>query len=125
MYFVVEKSDMYSGMSAAWFICTCKFYACMIYDLFQYLCEIFTFSLTAQPDLCSFFISGTYLKPPKIIRKFQCFENKLAKPLFPSLPNVELFVASYPSPRSHLDNFFLQSKTILGDASLSIKTFYS
>lgn len=126
MYFVVEESDMYCSVSAVWFICTDKLYAYMIYGLFQYLCETLTFSLTAQPTLSSFSISGTYLKPPRIIRMFQCFGNKLEKPLFPScLQNVELYVAPYPFPRSHLDNFCPQSKRVSCDGSLSVNTFYT
>lgn len=58
-------------------------------------------------------------------QKVSMFQKQVRKSLFPSLPNVELFVAPYPSPRSHLDNFCPQSKTVLCDACLSIQTFYS
>lgn len=102
---------MYCSVSAVWFICTDKLYAYMIYGLFQYLCETLTFSLTAQPTLSSFSISGTYLKPPRIIRMSQCFGNKLEKPLFPScLQNVELFVAPYPFPNHIWITFVLSQR---------------
>lgn len=127
MYFVVVKSDLYFSMGAVCFSCTDKLYGYMIHGEAISMWNIYLpFSLTTQSGLCSLSFSSIYLKPSRNIIKFQFFENQLAKPFFSSLfPNVELFIASYPPPRSPLDNFCPRSKAVWCDGSLNINTFHS
>lgn len=114
-------------MGAVCYSCRDKLYGYMIYGKAISMWNIYLpFSLTAQSALCSFSFSGIYFKLLRSIRKFPFFENQLAKPTFSSLfPNVELFVASYPPPRSPLDNFCPRSKAVWCDDSLNYNMFQS